>query len=292
MSNPIVNFTSSEASTNSTTQSGILDSLNICAYSIGFLFGLPTHSYIIWRIITGTGNGVALEFFILNLSVCEIGVCINCFVYAISYCFLHLSPLKLFFSGLIVTGRPLFQSLICVERYLAVVHPVIFLKYKPLRYRVICCSVAWITILGSCLCCLFTMVSYNIVHVWFLSVQYLLLFFIQLFCLLAVLRALKQSGPGAKGGERGEENHLKRRAFYLILITTACMAIIYIPFVTIGFLTIMIKELMHPICWLIGFICYTLGGFVNPALYLHRAGKRSCLCLPWYFHLWYFSRLI
>ncbi|KAL1253304.1 hypothetical protein QQF64_017997 [Cirrhinus molitorella] len=110
-------------------------------------------------LLEGTGGGVALEFFNLNLSVCEI--------------------------GLVFTGRPLFQCLICVERYLAVVHPVTFLKYKPLRYR------------------------------------FLLALSIQLFCLVAVLRALKQSGPGERRRERMEENPMKRRAFHLILISTS-----------------------------------------------------------------------
>ncbi len=45
------------------------------------------------------------------------------------------------------------------ECYLAVVHPVIFLKYKPLRYRVICCTVAWIIVLD---------------HVCFLGLSYTL----------------------------------------------------------------------------------------------------------------------
>ncbi|XP_042604402.1 chemokine XC receptor 1-like [Cyprinus carpio] len=280
MSNPTVNFLLPEASTNSTTQSiGILDSLNICAYSIGFLFGLPSQFYVLWLIITGTGNGVAPEFFILNLSVCEIGICLKCFVYTLSYWFLHLSTLKLFFVGLTITGRPLFQCLMCVERYLAVVHPVTFLKYKPLRYRVICCTAAWIIIIGSCLCCLFTMVSQNIVYIWLLSMQFLLFFSIQLFCLVAVLRALKQSGPGQRGRQREEEHNMKRRVFYLILVTTASMAIIYGPYIIIGFFTIMINEFMHPL-WFIAFICYILSGFVDPVLYLHRTGKLSCLRLP------------
>ncbi len=83
-----------------------------------------------------------------------------------------------FLQGLGITGRPLFHCLICVERYLAVVHPVIFLKYKPLRYRVICCTAAWLIIIGSCLCCTFILISFSMVkYVWFISIQFLLFFF-------------------------------------------------------------------------------------------------------------------
>jgi len=160
--NNSVNITAPQASTNSTTQSiGPMKSLEICVYSINFLFGLPTHSYVIWLIITGTGSGVASEFFNLNLSICEIGNCLNGLLLVLLIWFSGLLTLKVLITGLAVTGRPLFQCLVCVERYLAVVHPVTFLKFKPLRYRVICCTVAWIITLSSCLCSMFILTSFN-----------------------------------------------------------------------------------------------------------------------------------
>ncbi|XP_051734827.1 C-C chemokine receptor type 8-like [Ctenopharyngodon idella] len=277
MINSTVNFNTPEASTNSTTQSiGLLDSLEICVYSISFLFGLPTHSYVIWLIITGTGS----EVFNLNLSVCEIGICLNCFVYVLSYWIFSLSTLKVFFVGLTISGRPLFQCLISVERYLAVVHPITFLRFKPLRYRVICCTAAWIITLGSCLVCMYTSGEENRpIYTWFFSLQFLFFLSIQLFCLVAVLRALKQSGPGERRREREEENHMKRRAFHLILITTASMAIIYVPYTIIGFITIIVKKFIN-LLWFVGFTCYVLAGFVHPVLYLQRTGKLFCLSLP------------
>ncbi|XP_050948628.1 chemokine XC receptor 1-like [Labeo rohita] len=232
MNNSTVNFTISETSTNSTTQSiGILDSLNICVYIITFLFGLPTHSYVTWLIIRGTGSRVTSEFFILNLSVCEIGICLNSFVHAMLYWLSSHPTLKFFFVGLTITGRPLFQCLMCVERYLAVVHPITFLKFKPLRYRAICCTVVWIICLGSCVVCTYTLGDpVKHLYAWFFTLQFLLFFSIQLFCLVAVLRALKQSGPGERVREREDENHMKRRAFHLILIITVSMAITYGPY--------------------------------------------------------------
>ncbi len=181
-------------------------------------------------------------------------------------------------SGLGVTGRPLFQCLMCVECYLAVVHPVIFLKYKPLRYRVICCTAVWILTLGSCFCCMFTMVLfYN--YVCFFFLQFFLFLSIQLFCLVAVLRALKLSGPGERGRERNGENYTKRRAFHLILITSVSLSIIYVPFTISGFSLILtqhyIKELFS-----FSFICTVLAGFIQPGLFLHRVGKVSCLYFP------------
>ncbi len=222
-----------EISTNSTTQSiGGEESLNICLHSIGLLFGIPAHCYVIWLIITGTGSGVTSEYFILNLSVCEIANCLNSLFYILNT-FILFSRLTTFILGLAITGRPLFQLLICVERYLAVIHPVIFLKYKPLRYRVICCTAAWIITLGSCFCCMFSLILDNKhAYTWFFLLQFLLFLFIQLFCLVAVLRALKKSGPGERKKEEG--NHIKRKVIYLILITTLSITLIYVAIYIIG----------------------------------------------------------
>ncbi|XP_058613438.1 C-C chemokine receptor type 8-like [Onychostoma macrolepis] len=277
MSNSTVNFTTSEASTNSTTHSfGLMESLEMCAFCISFLFGLPIHSKITWLIITGTANGVALEFFNLNLSISEICNSLNAMFGILARFFSSFIIVTHFLQGLGITGRPLFQCLICVERYLAVVHPVTFLKYKPLRYRVICCTAVWIIILGSCLFCTFILISFSMVpYVWFISVQCLLFFFTQLFCLVAVLRALKQSGPGER--KREEENHMKRRAFDLILLTTVIMVIQYAPFTVTGFYVILTQNNFLDF-WCPAFLCYVLAGFVQPILYLQRPQKLFCLC--------------
>ncbi len=272
-----MNSTTAGASINTTTPF-LLNSITNPLFSINILFGLPAHSCVIWLIITGTRSGVASEFFNLNNSFCEIGICVDFLFFILSNYISSLFPLALFFQGLSITGRPLFQCLICVERYLAVVHPVIFLKYKPLRYRVICCTLAWIITLVSCLICLIILLISNItMHAWFFSMQFIVYLPIQLFFLVAVLRALKQSGPGERGRERYEKNHMKRRAFYLILITTVNMTITYLPTTISGIFTIVIHQ-FSVIFWVPSMICYVLAGFVQPAIYLHRAKQLSCAC--------------
>ncbi|XP_042567457.1 C-C chemokine receptor type 8-like [Cyprinus carpio] len=283
MNNSAMNFTTFAVSTNSIAQSsGILGNVKFSVHCINFLFGLPAHSYVIWLIITGTGSGVASGFFILNLSVCEIANCLNSLFTVLDNIsrFSSVTLLTYFLVGLAITGRPLFQCLMCVERYLAVVHPVTFLKLRPLRYRVICCTVVWLFSFCSCLCCIFTFVLLNFyIYACINSVQFLVLFSIQLFCLVAVLRALKQSGPGERGRDREEENPMKRKAFYLILITTMSTMMIYMPFTVSGFVYMLTQHNFDdPLS--VGIVCFILGGFVQPVLYLHRAGKPSCLCSP------------
>ncbi len=280
MNNATVNF--SKYGTNSTTQSfEVVTILDMFVYSIHLSFGLPTNCYVLWLIINRAGGGIASEFFRINQCVCEIVYCLDslfCLICSNYPWLSRLLELTWFLLGLGVTGRPLFQCLICVERYLAVVHPVIFLKYKPLRYRVICSTVAWIITLGSCLCFVFRLISFNIyICVCFFSIQFSLLLSIQLFCCLAVLRALKQSGPGERIRDRNEENHMKRRAFYLILITTVSLTIIYVPFTIAGFSFILTRQYCGELFTAV-FFCFVLAGFLQPVLYLHRTGKLSCLC--------------
>ncbi len=193
----------------------------------------------------------------------------------------YLVLLQWFLQGLGITGRPLFQVLICVECYLAVVHPVTFLKYKPLRYRVICCTVVWIIALGSFLGIMSILRSLNLkAYTWFFSLQFLLFLSVQLFCLVAVLRALKQSGPGERGRKREEENHIKRRAFHLILITAVTFIAMFAPFIFTGLLTVLehINRMrFHFSDFLVIVVLFWLV-FVQPVLYLYQAGKLFCLC--------------
>ncbi len=178
----------------------------------------------------------------------------------------------MFLSGFVITAR-FFQCLMCVERYLAVVHPVIFLKYKPLRYKVACSTVTWIMII-ICNVLVLGLVNPCFMHV--LKCLYLIHFIIflaiNLFCCLAVVRALKKPGPGVRGRERDEENHIKRRAFFLILITSVTLVITYVPSSVTAFqyiLSIPASQLLESL----SLTCFLLPGFVQPLLFIHRVGK-------------------
>ncbi len=238
---------------------------------ITIIWGLPINFYVIWLLVTGTGNGLAAELFSLNLAVCEIFICMETLLIFLSYKFNIIWMAVTFLDGLPTTGRPLFQCLMCVERYLAVVHPVTFLKYKPLRYRAICSVIVWVAALVSCMVSIMTfLLSFTPLYLFFFCIQFFPFLSFQLFCCLAVLRALKQSGPG----ERGEENHIKRRAFYLILITNVFMMIFYAPF--IGLLvvnTLSAHFQAHTITKSISYVCFTMAGLVQPLLFLYRVGK-------------------
>jgi len=242
--------------------------------AINVLFGLPTHSFILWLIATGAGRGIASELFILNVSICEIVFCLRSLISALANEFSNLWEIVMFLTGIVITGR-FFQCLICVERYLAVVHPVTFLKYKPLRYKVACCVVTWIAnLLSSVFCLQFINPCFKHHFAYFYLLQFSVFFSINLFCCVAVLRALKQPGPG----ERGRERAMKGRAFYVILITTVTLLIVYVPgiFMSLRYL-LSIPSL--PGLDTLSLICYFIAGFVQPIHFIYSVGKLPlCKC--------------
>lgn len=113
-------------------------------------------------------------------------------------------------------GETSFQILVCLDRYLAVVHPLTFLKLRGeigLRVRNTVLLGVWLLCAASVPLVLKETVfrSVCMLHV-------LLSFIVEALCSLCVLRALHRSiGPGEPGQKRKKVDNSKHRAFYSIL---------------------------------------------------------------------------
>ena len=252
----------------------------VYTYVITIILGLPTNGYVLWLIINGLGGTMATEFFALNLAVNEI--LFGLFnVISIVYLYLQTEPLRVvyYFSfGFFSFGRPLFQTCICLERYLAVVHPVVFLRYKPVKYRLACCGMVWVIVLGYG--------SISSIGSFFDQLLYascaliMVTFGVMLFCCLSVLRALKHPGPGEgeRGGEGGKGGKaMKTRAFKILLIILLCTVIPQLPFVMITSFRATMPDSHFYLATKVNFAFFVVTGFVHPLLYLHRVGKLLCL---------------
>lgn len=121
--------------------------------TINMVLGLPTNCYILWLSVKEMTQGQSTEIFVFNAALVESVFCIS-YVFLIRQIFFSCSDCEFgsFFFGLVLwVGRPLFQSRICVERYVGVLHPVTFLKFKPMKYRIACSAVGWVLIIISCI---------------------------------------------------------------------------------------------------------------------------------------------
>lgn len=253
-----------------------LGGLTIGSASINNIVGLPLNGYVMWLILTGARETLTSDFLSLNLALSEI-------FFALSTAwFFVFDQLKLvvcfeafmFSRGLLLTARPLFQCCICVECYIGVVHPVLFLRFKQLKHKVASCCVVWLIALVSCIYCLYTYT--NNLYLYGFFVQNVLTLFIMLFCCLSVLSALKRPGPGEKKTHKKKSNSVKRRAFKIILLIMISMAINFFFYVA----PIPMQCCLSPIEFVNALtICTGIAlatGFIQPLLYLHRTGNLPC----------------
>ncbi|XP_078020501.1 uncharacterized protein LOC144459765 [Epinephelus lanceolatus] len=169
-------------------------------------------------------------------------------------------------------GEAFFHILTCVERYLAVIHPVTYLTLRGergIRIRNISIGCVWLLSVGS--------ISFVIIkHFILLDFCFLILSLIIVsFYSLSVLCVLIRPGPGEQGGDRERVDQSKRRAFYTIL----------------AILGVLLLRSSANLAWASlhmlrqGSECTTTAAtdwfnlpssLVLPLLFLHRAGTLAC----------------
>ena len=232
----------------------------------------PINIYVMLLIVRGGLETITSEVYCFNLAISDILMCFFCLFYVIQKHFQGFPFVSGFFLGFLNISPVLFQGCICVERYLAVVHPVMFLKYKLLRYKLMCCSVVWFITLGFCVALNF---YFQIVTVLFkvMDVFYTVVFSLMLFCCVSVLWALKQPGPGEGRRQRAEGNDAKRRAFKIIMMCTGISVVNYLPYALL--LPFYGNLYLSDFYFIFRFVLSisVLNGLVNPFLYLKRAAK-------------------
>ncbi|XP_060882721.1 proteinase-activated receptor 3-like [Labrus mixtus] len=199
------------SSVENVTSSFPASTFSLSSMSINMILGLPLNGYVIWLILGAPRETMASDLFSLNLAMSELFFTLSGIWIWIVMKFnsLFFQSVFHFSLGLLYTARPLFQCCICVEYYVAVIHPVVFLRFKPLRYRVACCCVVWLIILLSCIYNFCT--SLIPLYLFLYFIQTLLLFCVMLFCCLSVLWALKRPGPGERDTGKKKSNAQRKR---------------------------------------------------------------------------------
>lgn len=254
---------------------GVLDVV-IGALSYNLIVGVPANTYVLWLILRDAK--LRPDIFYFNLSSGEILFSVSTIFFFVAETY-HCSPCLetfAFFRGLLFTARPLFQCLICVECYVGVNHPVLFLRLKPLRHRLTCTAAGWLFVALSCF---YNKYTYNNVrHLFTFFIQNVLFLLTVIFCLVSVLRTLRSTGPG-ENNVQNKSNRKKARAIKIISVTMASMVVNFLLFIGPIPAQLFLKMTRF---WYILTICACLSytnGSMQVFIYLQRCEKILCLRL-------------
>lgn len=245
------------------------------SFSVNLILGCPANCYVLWLSMKDMIRGKSFDVFTFNTSLVE--VLFN-FAYplVIKQYFFNCPNCKyvtLTFGMILLIGRPLFQTCICMERYLAVLHPMTFLKFKPLKYRITVSALGWILIISSSL-----VIKLGHADMYqLLMPQYVTFLIMGVFSCLMILKALRRPGPSDDVKKKDGVSQDKIKASRIIQIVLVSSVLTYAP-ITASLILYYILEFNTFLLWWAYFMCSgVMLGFVQPFLYLKRASK-VCLC--------------
>ncbi|KAG7497136.1 hypothetical protein JOB18_032365 [Solea senegalensis] len=181
--------------------------------------------------------------------------------------------------------KPLLLCLVCVERYMAVVRPHDYLRYKEGCYRGSSMAVIWCIYILTAVCDVFSSVT-TLVWVLFVCV-----FIVNTWLSMATLKALKKPPPGdrvmaemdkkgehkgktSKSRGKGGTDSKKRRAFITIAIIQAVLTLNYLPSVMCVPLKLVVSPRVFSCQYMpLVVAASTSCGYLEPLLHLHRLVK-------------------
>lgn len=184
--------------------------LVVCVHVLNFTVGLSLHSYISTLLLNRRRRLDPSDVFTLNQAAAEIFFMLLAPLHILlnvrSEMWVH-KPLGLFLdSGMSV--RALLRCVVCLERYVAVVHPLTFLKFRPLRYRVGTCVMVWVGAIPYGIICMF---MYPDIPYQVFGVIYFMILSVDIFSCMSIMKKLRRSAQ--RNADRGGEDGAKRRAF-------------------------------------------------------------------------------
>ncbi len=242
---------------------------------VNVILFLPLNCWIMWLVWRNKGV-VWSDIIILNQSVSEIicGISLTIFLPGTLLNKRVVILISNYLCSTFLVGRPLFQTIFCIERYLAVVHPLVYLKYtKALKAKVLFVGLVWLIIM---MFGLYTVDSYPKLPLWmFLGINLGTLVACSS-CSVMILWVLKRPKPG-EGKEKEGAYQLKRKAF--VVVTVILITLVF-GYGTVSSVIILRDQLSYNIfCLVIGLGWWTLlpSSAIQPYLYLSKINRLPCI---------------
>ncbi|XP_054656578.1 uncharacterized protein LOC129194973 [Dunckerocampus dactyliophorus] len=170
-------------------------------------------------------------------------------------------------------GQMVFPLLTCGDRYLAVVHPVAYLRLRRQRsIRNVTTGVLWLgCFLGIYLT--FLALKQPLLGIWLGMCQVTLFLGAMTFCSLSVVNVLRQPRPGQQGGVVMDKS--KRRAVCIILIIAGVLLLKYAGNVLLSAASLMVPFGYNTSCVMMVAVRFfdLPSSCLLPLLFLHKMGK-------------------
>ncbi|KAL2078718.1 hypothetical protein ACEWY4_026403 [Coilia grayii] len=235
------------------------------------VIGLPASIWLLWGLWKKGCAGMSKDVYMLNLTFMDLifnifnipGV-LNYFVWRDTEVANTVDVLYWFN----LSGRPLFMACICVDCYIAVVHPIPYMRMKHKRYRLVACASVWsFTLIYG----LWFVLGAQRRPLSFLVFPYVLSLPVIAFCDVAIVRALRRPDPSG----RTDVHPQKQRALQTITNSLVMTLVSYLPpLVVFGFSPLMPLSIQSMWCNVIApvLIAPLLGSTLLPLLYLQNLG--------------------
>ncbi|XP_028814632.1 uracil nucleotide/cysteinyl leukotriene receptor-like [Denticeps clupeoides] len=232
---------------------------------INLFLGIPANIMVLWLLHKSKKDSSTSDIFILHLAVLDTFFCLIPPLELANLMYLTTSStwyVLRFFYG-VKDSSPLFMSCICLDRYMAVLQPIIFTELKDRRHRAFCAAAVWlITLTYAAAKCVGSLPNFDKVF----TVMILVAFAFMVFCNISILWALRQSGPG-----RDEMHPVKKRAFKMVLIILAIIVFNYLPPVALfPFKEYFSPDVFHCYIHYIAFGFMDISSSIQPVLYLSK----------------------
>ncbi|XP_076869610.1 hydroxycarboxylic acid receptor 2 [Brachyhypopomus gauderio] len=242
---------------------------------VNMFLGVPANLMVLWLIHKNKSDSSTSDIFIMHLAVLDTFFCLIPPLELINLVYLTTSStwyVLRFFYG-IKDSSPLFLSCICLDRYMAVLHPLTFNQLKERRYRAICAASVWVATLTYAVAkCVGTILNF---HKAF-TAMILAAFAFMVFCNISILWALSQSRLG-----HDEMHPVKKRAFKMVLIILAIIVFNYFPPVALfPFQAYFSQEVYMCYIHYIAFGFMDISSSIQPLLYLSKEKPKcpACCC--------------
>ncbi|XP_017321522.2 proteinase-activated receptor 3 [Ictalurus punctatus] len=245
------------------------------------ILALPANAVLLWLLVKKRKTLSPSEVLGLNMAVLSVLFCLSLPLDINISSIQQRSGLSLCivnaFSSLSYFGCPLLLTSMCLERYVAVAHPVLFISLGKWEYRAACSAIIWF------LTCI--MAGINFVYslsrtAVILSIIINVMFIVMVACLLGIVWVLHKKVPG-----EGDQNNsvVKKRALKNIVAVLVPSTIIYFPLLGLAPFLLIIQTCSQSINMIIctGLLMFSIiphfGVCIGPMFYIARLRQMLCV---------------